>query len=88
MTDIQRIRYIGPKSSKLLIAAGIKTAEDLVELGAVKAYVKVIKKFPEKRHWMFLYVMYTGLQNKHFTDISKEEKLMLQKEVEKLMKAH
>lgn len=85
MTDIQRVKYIGPKVAEWLSWVDIKTAEDLTELGAVKAYVKVIEEFPEKRHLMFLYVMYTGLQNKHFTDITKEEKLRLQKEVEALM---
>ena len=86
MTDIQRVKYIGPKISKLLIDSGIKSAEQLTKLGAVKAYIKILKKFPEKRHLMLLYVMYTGLQNKHFTDISKEEKLMLQEQVENLLR--
>ena len=46
MTPIKRLLNIGPKSTQWLEAVGIRTEEDLEELGAVEAYRRVKAAFP------------------------------------------
>ena len=80
-TDIQHIRNIGPSCEKMFIAAGIKSAKQIRELGAVETYKLVVEKNHIKGHLMLLYALWTGLEGRRINDISEEEKLTLKKQV-------
>ncbi len=41
MTDFSALPNLGPKSSEMLRAAGIKSIEELRSLGSVRAYLKI-----------------------------------------------
>lgn len=80
MTDIQRIKNLGPVCEELLREIGIKTAEEVAELGAVDVYVKLKRAFPRRVNLLFLYAIWTGLQGKQFNDISPKQKEELKAE--------
>ena len=71
----------GPKSRQMLAQAGIRTVEQLRELGAVRAYLQV------KRAWdgaslNLLWAMEGALSRRHWQDVAKHDRLRLLLELE------
>jgi len=79
---IQELKGLGPKSEEQLRAVGIHTPEDLAQLGAVGAFMKLKAQKGAAPSLNFLYAMVGALENKHWTDISKTDKAHLLMEIE------
>ena len=58
MSDLTDLRNIGPRSSDWLNSVGIRTVEDLEEIGIVEAYLRTKKAYPDRVSLNLLY----GLQ--------------------------
>ena len=71
MTD--KLLNIGPKSYAWLKAIGIRTGEDLRQLGAVNTFVKV-RKAGFKASLNLLYALAGAERNVHWTALTAEEK--------------
>lgn len=76
MTDLTTIRNIGPAFSKELIGVGIKTAEDLREIGADAAYKKLLEG-GTRPHFIGYYVLHMALQGRPWNDCKGDEKKAL-----------
>ena len=73
---------LGAKSEQQLQAVGIHNADDLRNIGAVRAFVRLTQNSSTKPSLNFLYAMVGALENRHWTDISAQEKVRLIREVE------
>ena len=72
---------LGPASSKMLERAGIKTPDELIELGPVAAYLRV-KTTGDRTSLMLLYAIYGAIHNCHFAKIPVDEKAQLMMELD------
>lgn len=71
--NLADMKNLGPASAKMLNQAGIDTPQQLDELGAVAAYLKV-KACGVKASLNLLYAIYGALNDCHWTDIPADEK--------------
>ena len=76
MTAITTIPNIGPASAIAFAKVGISTAEQLRELGADAAYVKLLEH-GTRPHFIGYYVLHMGLQGRPWNDCKGEEKKAL-----------
>ncbi len=77
MTDpVSSIRNLGPATDKLFARAGIKTAQQLRELGADAAYAQLIKS-GTRPHFIGYYALAMGLQGRPWNDCQGDEKKAL-----------
>lgn len=83
MTDLTSIRNIGPAFSKELIAVGIKSAEELHNIGADAAYQKLLEG-GTRPHFIGYYVLHMALQGRPWNDCKGEEKKALRKKFDAL----
>jgi DNA transformation protein len=86
MTRISDLPNFGPKSQQMLAQAGIKTIEQLRELGAVRAYVQV-KRAGTNASLNLLWAMEGALTGRHWQDVAKKDRLSLLMQLEDLEKA-
>jgi len=77
MAKLSTLKGLGSKSEKCLNEIGIYTKEDLEEIGAINAFIKLKKECSVKPSLNFLYAMVGALENKHWADIAKSEKTRL-----------
>ena len=73
MSDLTTIRNIGPAFESELIAAGIKTADQLREIGADAAYGRMLET-GTKPHFIGYYVLVMALQGRPWNDCKGDEK--------------
>lgn len=85
MTRIADLPNFGPKSQQMLEQAGIKTVEQLRELGAVRAYLQV-KRSGGNASLNLLWALEGALTGQHWQVVAKEERLRLLLELEDLEK--
>ena len=78
MTALSSIRNIGPAFEDALTKAGIKTAEQLREMGADAAYTKLLQS-GSRPHFIGYYVLHMALQGRPWNDCKGEEKKALRK---------
>ncbi|MDD4912128.1 MAG: TfoX/Sxy family DNA transformation protein [Sideroxydans sp.] len=78
--NIADLPNFGPKSQQMLALAGIVTIEQLRELGAVRAYVKV--KRVGNVSLNLLWAMEGALSGQHWQQVAKHERLRLLLELE------
>ncbi len=78
---ISDLPNFGPKSQQMLAHAGITSIEQLRELGAVRAYVKV-KNAGVNASLNLLWAMEGALTNTHWQVVAKHERLRLLLELE------
>lgn len=71
-----KIRNVGPKSAAWLRQIGVRTAEDLVRVGPVEAFLKV-KRAGFRPSLNLLYAMAGAIDDCHWTDLSEERKASL-----------
>ncbi|GLQ31941.1 TfoX/Sxy family DNA transformation protein [Litoribrevibacter albus] len=88
MVAISSLKNLGEKSAEQLLTVGIKSAEELRQVGAVEAYVLLKRHYQKGISLNFLYAMEAGLRNIHWQDITIDEKLVLQTQVEALMEIY
>jgi DNA transformation protein and related proteins len=74
---VSALRNLGPKSAMMLTEAGIGSLDELRELGAVKAYLRVKALRPKGASLNLLWAMAAGLEDRHWQDITPEEKTSL-----------
>jgi DNA transformation protein and related proteins len=76
MTAITTIPNIGPASETAFAKVGITTAEQLRELGADAAYVRLMEH-GTRPHFIGYYVLHMALQGRPWNDCKGEEKKAL-----------
>lgn len=68
-----KIRNVGPKSAAWLRQVGVRTAEDLLRIGPVEAFLKV-KRAGFRPSLNLLYSMAGAIDDCHWTGLSEERK--------------
>ncbi len=84
MSRVSTIRNLGPKVEKMFARAGIHTAEEIHDLGAEEAYLRLLKA-GIRPHFIGFYCIYLGLQNRPWNDLSPDEKVALRKTFDTLV---
>lgn len=86
-TKVKKLgRNLDPKSQQWLAEINIHTCEEIKTLGAVEVYLRLHKKFNGKISLNMLWALFSGLTERHWTEITLEEKSALIKEVEFYLK--
>ena len=78
---VSALRNLGPKSAMMLTEAGIATLDELKELGAVKAYVRVKSLRPKFASLNLLWALAAGFEDRDWRDLTALEKQSLIGEV-------
>ena len=76
-----RLRNIGPKSAAWLRQVGLRSAQDLVAVGAVQAFLKV-RRAGFKPSLNLLYALEGALLDCHWHDVPEDRRRELQAELE------
>jgi hypothetical protein len=79
---ITSLRNLGPASAAWLRNVDIRTVGDLKQLGAVLAWKIVRQRHPEA-NLLLLHALHAALEDRHWQDLSKEEKSALKAEAER-----
>lgn len=74
--DIRELPNFGPKSQEMLEQAGIRTAEQLHKLGAIKAYLKV-KEAGGNASLNLLWAMEGAISQRDWRVVAREDRLRL-----------
>ena len=74
------MRNLGPKSAMMLAAAGIATLDELKELGALRAYLRVKALHPKPVSLNLLWALAAGIEGRDWRDLQPEEKAALRAE--------
>ncbi len=82
MGKLRKLKGLGPKSERCLNEIGIHTKEQLQQIGAVRAFVKLKKECSINPSLNFLYAMVGALEDEHWANIAKTEKGRLLNELE------
>jgi DNA transformation protein len=69
------LRSLGPKSALILAEAGIRTIDELREIGAVKAYLRAKTLYPKKVSFNLLWGLAAGLEGRDWRDLTADEKV-------------
>ncbi len=73
---VSSIRNLGPASDRSFARAGIRSAEQLRDLGADEAYRRLLEA-GSKPHFIGYYALVMGLQGRPWTDCQGAEKAAL-----------
>jgi DNA transformation protein len=82
LSKLRDLKGLGPKSEMLLIQVGISTEEELREIGAIRAFIRLKKECSTKPSLNFLYALVGALEGEHWLNIAKHEKGQLIMELE------
>ncbi len=82
-TPLHALQNLGPKSAEVLARVGLRTYGDLQQCGALHAYARV-KAAGLNVSLNLLYAMVASLSNRHWTEITREEKVRLLHELDAL----
>lgn len=74
MGEIADLKGLGPRSEKILLEVGIGTKDELVETGALRAFLKVKKMSKVNPSMNLLYALVGAIEDKHWVDIAREER--------------
>lgn len=78
---LRDLKGLGPKSEADLIAVGIKTVQDLKEVGPIPTFLK-LKSVNKNVSLNFLYALVGAVKGEHWLDVSRHEKSTLLSELE------
>ena len=81
MINIADLPNFGPKSQQILAQAGIRTVEQLRNLGSVRAYLQV-KQHGGNASLNLLWALEGALSGQHWQVVAKQERLRLLMELE------
>lgn len=81
MTSQEKLRNIGPKSAAWLRQVGLRTREDLTEVGAVDAFMRV-KRAGFKPSLNLLYALEGALRDCHWQEVPEDRRTVLVSEAE------
>ena len=87
MSDLTTIRNIGPAQEKALTAVGITSAEQLRDMGADAAYVRLLQA-GTRPHFIMYYVLHMALQGRPWNDCKVDEKQNLRERFDALKTAN
>lgn len=73
---VDALRNLGPRSREWLAQIGIHTTDDLRRVGAIEAFVQLQALTP-KVSLNLLYAAHAALQDRHWQDVTPDEKDML-----------
>ena len=73
---------LGPKSQAWLCEVGIETPDELMALGAIRAFIKLTKGCSTKPSLNFLYALVGAIEGQHWLKVSQNEKGRLLMELE------
>ena len=76
MSELAQLKNIGEKTASWLIACGIETPEDLHQLGAVEAWERVSRKYPQMT-LVGLYALQGAILDIHWNDLPPDMKAEL-----------
>jgi TfoX-like protein len=82
--SIKDLKGLGPKSEQCLNEIGIFSKEDLEQIDAVNAYIKLENSSVMKPRLNLLYAMVGALEDRHWSDVAKNDKGRLLLELEDL----
>ncbi|MBQ0755821.1 MAG: TfoX/Sxy family protein [Amphritea sp.] len=82
MKRLREMPGLGPKSENWLIEVGIHTPEELREIGAIRAYIRLKNESSTPPSLNFLYAMVGAIEGKSWLEIAKHEKGRLLTELE------
>ncbi|NJN44122.1 MAG: TfoX/Sxy family protein [Anaerolineae bacterium] len=80
MRPVGKLANLGPKSTQWLEAVGIRTEDDLEELGAVEAYRRVKARYPGRVSLNLLWALQGALLDLPWNEIPPDMKEKLRKE--------
>lgn len=83
MSDLTTIRNIGPAQEKALTSVGITSAEQLRDMGADAAYVRLLQA-GTRPHFIMYYVLHMALQGRPWNDCKGDEKQKLRERFDAL----
>ena len=78
------MRNLGPKSAMMLAEAGIRSVDELREIGAVKAYARVKQMRSRGASLNLLWAMAAGLEDRDWQSVTRAEKEALMNELSAL----
>lgn len=84
MTALTNIRNIGPATAQALEQVGLRTAEDLRDIGADAAYARLLAA-GQRPHFIAYYVLVMGLQGRPWNDARGAEKVALRQRFDALV---
>ena len=87
MAAISTLRNLGPASEAAFRRAGLRTAEEIVALGADAAYARLLEA-GERPHFIGFYVLHMALQDRPWNDCKGEEKAALRERFDALKSRH
>jgi DNA transformation protein len=82
-TPVSSIPNLGPATEAAFSRAGINSAEELREIGADAAYLRLLQSGSQP-HFIGYYVIVMGLQGRPWNDCQGKEKAALRKVFDKL----
>ena len=81
MTNIARMRNLGPTSEAMLKSVGLKTANDVIKVGEIEAFVQ-LKLFGYNVNNNMLWALHGAIHDCDWRDIDKATKTKLLKMVD------
>lgn len=82
MSELRKLRGIGPRVEQWLHQAGIHSGQQLRELGAIEAYLRVIECTEFRANITLLYSLVGALENRNWTEVAQHDKARLLMELE------
>ena len=81
---VAALRNLGLKSALWLVEVGIRNLDELRQLGAVRAYLRVKELHPKSASLNLLWGLAAGLEDRDWRELSAAEKDRLKQEVSRL----
>ena len=82
-TPIEQLKGLGPRSAALLKTCGIESIEQLRDLGPIFAYA-TLQRGDHSETRNLLWAIAAGLEDRHWTSLTGDEKETLLDELEQL----
>ena len=82
MRNIRELPGLGPQSEAKLKEVGIATPDDLFEMGALQAFIKLQRHNSAKTSLNFLYALVGAIENRPWQQVAQQEKYRLLMELE------
>lgn len=82
MQKIRHLRGLGPKSEALLATININNPEQLKQIGAIRAFLKLKKLSGTQPNMNLLYAMVGALEDENWLTIAQQQKYQLLMELD------
>lgn len=83
MAAISSLRNLGPATEAAFLRAGVRTAEEILEMGADAAYGRLLDA-GQRPHFIGYYVLHMAVQGRPWTDCKGAEKAALRRRFDAL----